>query len=181
MMDRIIETSPLGSLSHDYLTKNRHGILLRPKDYILELYLRGEKDISPIDKEYRRKLIRYLWEITVTMNKEEQLYPLNTIPHNLKLICDSKNLNVYVTLNMLPTNKIKIPNEVDLGYIPSVISNVIKNNISTITGGKILKIKTDWHNKNYIIKVVLYYGKTSGTLYKKMNVLRLTNIINGMR
>jgi hypothetical protein len=157
--------TPLGSLARLYLkkTSSNAGILLDPETYTLEFYPAGYTQISKRDKVSRQIIYQKLWEKAVSDRQEDETYPLSQTKHVLKLVYDpynSKDTNAVQILIGLPNS---CDLDIDLGFIPKRISKVVRKNIDMFSGGRILKVRANWHKKYYTAKVILGYNDVFAT------------------
>lgn len=147
-----------------YLVKSsKHaGIYLNPDECTLELYPKGYTQLSYKDARPRQVTLKKLWEQAVMMGTENQLYPFGTISHTISLVPDPNNSYdknaLQVILHWNPIETFPNLNGKDLGFIPSRISEVVNKNLEMISGGRILKVRANWHKKYYTAKVILGYN-----------------------
>lgn len=158
-------TSVLGDLHRLYngtRSKGKSaGILDRPEDGLLEFYAAGYTKRSPRDNLNRQVLHQALYEAAVTLGTEEDMFPFDEHDHEVVLIPEpDNNFDQYALQVVLRANTGPLSNMpgADLGYVPQKISRVLKNNLDMITGGRIYKVRTQWHKKHYTTKIVLAYG-----------------------
>lgn len=162
MTEKLI-SSPLGELSVSYLKKDsKHaGILLKPDEFTLEFYPKGYTQFSQRQGVKRQENLEKLWQLAVSIKREDTLFPFEGIPHTVELVPEPNNPKdphaLVVQLKAPFTgNKLEFADEFDLGYVPARICKNLKWKM--FTGGRILKLRTNWHKKYYTAKVVLGYN-----------------------
>lgn len=185
MMSQKITKSPLAELGVSYLIKDsaHAGILLDPDNYTLEFYPKGYTQVSDRDNRNRQLTLKAVWELAVTMGKEEMLYPFESVQHNIKLIHDRHNTvdkhAVRVILEC-PFNGSRLQHldGMDLGFVPQRISKQLCARLSMINGGRILKIRANWHKRYYTAKVILGYEGKFSTFTDFGDTVRFTDIMD---
>lgn len=160
--------TPLGGIGKLYLEKkNSQGAIhLKPEEKTLELYPAGYTKNSSRDGNNRQAALKSLYEIAVNMGTQDMLYPFEEVPHNIKLVHQRNNPKdpyaMYVVIDApVPGSMLGHLDGRDLGYVPLKVSeHVHKHGLigGLITGGRILKIRANFHSKYYTCKVIFGYG-----------------------
>lgn len=183
-MKEMIFKSPLGSQSQFYevKTKQNGGIQDTPTKGTLEVYPAGYTKFSEKDDEHRQDLYQKLWEESVTSHSEEKLFPFGKKDHWIELVPNPENKfdpnAIHVVFRATPESPLAQLNGRDMGFIPMKISKMLKKNIKLINGGKILKVRSNFHKKYYTAKIVLGYGDTTFSSLDKTTMARFTAILN---
>ena len=188
MTQEILTKNPLGSYGKIYTVKKNSNasIYLNTDAKTLEFYPVGYTKHS--DKDYlpRQNTLKYLFEQAVSINTEQQSYPLDSIPYNLKLVHIHDNASDQYALRVVidcphVDSKLHHLDSKDIGWSPKRISRNLTLGNNMITGGRILKIKNNWHNKYYTCKVIFSYGINSP--FRNNNsecIVRFINIMDEM-
>lgn len=165
---RIEEISILGDVSKYYQTKTQEGggILDEPHSGKIEMYPAGYTKPSNRDNRPRQSVYQALWETAVSQSKESELYPFGIEGHNVEIIHDPNNPHDKNALHLILRvgENSKLPRTLDgadLGFIPKKINQQILKKVDEIHGGRILKVKANFHGKYWGAKVVLGYGNTT--------------------
>jgi len=160
-------TSILGHASQLYRSKRNEtgSILDSPEKGLLELYPAGYTKPSNRDGQSRQELYKALYEIAVSKGAEGNLYPFEKDTHNITLLPDPSNpFDEHAVHLILEVSNVNSPlyhlNGRDLGFIPKKINQNILRGIDIFNGGRILKVKCNYHKKFYGAKVILAYADT---------------------
>lgn len=167
-MVRTRKTSPLGHASQLYRTKrNETGSILDvPEKGLLELYPAGYTKPSNRDSLNRQDVYKQVYESAVMKGVESNLYPFEKDSHNIILLPDPNNPYdtnaIHLILEVKDTSSpLYDLNGRDLGFIPKKINQNILQGMEIINGGRILKVKCNFHKKFYGAKIVFAYGETN--------------------
>lgn len=179
--------SPLGASSSQYQIKKKQkgNILDTPKKGLLELYPSGYTKPSPREKNApRQNTYRKIYEIAQSLGKEGKLYPFDKQgDHYIDLQPEIDNPHdsnaIFIILKAKKGSHLYELNEKDLGYIPMKISKLVKVNIRMFTGGAILKVRKNVHNKYWQCKIVLSYNDTLFVPLESTARNRFSAIIGG--
>lgn len=179
--------SPLDSLAPLYLVKQSStaGIQLDVNEHTLEFYPRGYTKFSDRDCAPRQHTLKKLWELAVSLRKEAELYPFGAVQHNIRLVPDVANPKDRHALHVVleapyKGSRLQHLDGFDLGYVPLRISKPIKRNIDMINGGRILKVRANWHKKFYTVKVMIGYNEKFKTLTDIGDTIRFTDMMDEM-
>lgn len=165
-MTRIPTNNPLGGKAHLYLEKqpSKGSIHLKPREETLEFYPAGYTKVSPLNGKNRQSTLQSLYEIAVHHKAENILYPFDEFPYTLQLAHQRNNPKdphaMYVVLRSpVPGSMIGHLDGCDLGYVPMRISEEVHKHMDLFNGGRILKIRANFHKKYYTCKVIFGYGQ----------------------
>lgn len=181
---RTMNPSVLGSLSEFYRTKSqqRGSILDLPDRGQLELYPAGYTKPSERDNCSRQDIYKELWQAAVVLNTENESYPLGKKGHNIILIPDPSNEHdpnaIHVILQTAEGTPLSHLNGKDLGYVPKKINIQILQNMNMINGGRILKVRSKFHEKYWTAKIVLGYGDMTFSAVSKTTLNRFAAILD---
>ena len=156
------QSSPLGSLSVYFKESSAQtgGIKDCPTQQCIELYPAGYTKPSKITGESRQEVHKLIWTAAQQLGKEELLFPFEGLEHNIKLVREPENAYDKFAVRVMFTSsdpKLALIHNRDLGYIPRKISKQIFTNLASISGGRILKVRENFHDKYYTTKIVLSY------------------------
>lgn len=183
----ITTKSPLGDRSQLFSDEasRKKGILDIPNEGLLQIYPRGYTKPSPRDDGHNRQIVHeFLFHHAVVLKTENDIYPFENHAHTLELIRDLKNPKDRFAINIImhaPHGLLKDIDGADLGFVPKEISAVICKNIDMITGGKIYKVRSNWHKKYYSAKVVLFYGQTIPECTDLNNLQRFSDLLTEVK
>jgi len=171
---KTLPTNPLDSKASLYLKKlNKNGAIhLKPLEQTLEFYPAGYTK-SGRRGHSRQNVLQQMWELAVSLGTEDSLYPFDRISHNIRLVHTRSNPKdphaMYVVLESpTPGSSLGHLDGRDIGWVPQRISEQIHKNEDMIMGGRILKIRSKFHEKYYTAKIILGYGKNSNIVGSDM-------------
>lgn len=173
----------LSSLSPFYTLPNpkNAGILLKPIFKTLEFYPRGYTEMSIKDGINRQDTLKYLWDLSVFNSTEEEDFPFSQLDHNIVLECINFLIPNCIRITIQSSNPqsrfFPLHNR-ELGWVPQRISRVLSQNLDMITGGRILKIKANWHKKYYTSKIILGYDGKFQACGGRKDGARFSNIMD---
>ncbi len=184
LMNQLTKNSVLGNQSSLYLTKSneRGSILDMPSKGLLELWPAGYTHPSNRDNQSRQSVYADLWERAVVDCTENDLYPFGKEGHNIVLEPDPNNEHdgnaIHVVFKAAPGSPLAHLDGRDLGFIPKKINTMILKNMDMINGGRILKVKSNFHKKYYTAKVILGYNDTTFSPLSKSTINRFRAILD---
>ncbi len=165
-MTMISPKNPLGSKASLYLTKEpKNGsIHLIPDEETLEFYPTGYTKVGN-DGKARQDVLKEIWNLSVSRRTENMLYPLGNNGYNIRLVHQYDNPKdsdaLYVVIESPNINsQLSHLDGIDIGWCPMRISKEVHKNLGMIRGGRILKIRAEFHKKYYTAKVIFGYGKS---------------------
>lgn len=174
--------SPLGSASQFYQVKKQSqgSILDIPNKGLLELYPAGYTKMSYRDNISRQDTYKRVYELAVQNTVEDQLFPFGKDDHNIELVPDPESpydtnaIHVILRTSGGPLAEL---NGKDLGFIPRKINQNILQHIELIHGGRIYKVRANFHKKYYTAKVVFGYGANTFGKLSLSSMARFASIL----
>jgi hypothetical protein len=174
--------SPLGDASVHYREKKNSngGIVDNVEMGQLEIYPAGYSQPSRRDGGNRQKAHEKVYERAVQLGTHEELYPLKGECHNVVLVPEPDNPYdanaVRVVLQGTAGTPLEDVGGKELGYIPKRISALISRNIDRISRGKIMKVRSGFHNKYYTTKVAFLYGPREFQSSEEKDLTRFSDL-----
>jgi len=161
-----VPTSILEHLSPIYQTKTSQGghILDQPSLGMLEFYPAGYT--KPDANGLQRQLAyEKLYTVAKNWDKEDLLYPFGKEDCQILLIKEPTNkfdpnaIRVVMNIRGKLVKKWDPPyTNIDLGYVPMKISQMVTKNMGMIGKSTILRVSKNIHEKYYSAKIVVKYG-----------------------
>jgi len=183
MTEKTVRTSVLGDASQLYQVKsNAQGAILdQPERGLLELYPAGYTKPSNRDNVSRQEVFKSIYELAVSKGIEENSYPFEQNTHNITLLPDPANPfdknAIHLILNAPKGSPLNFLNGKDLGFIPKKINTNILRNIELINGGRILRVKCNFHKKYYGAKIIFAYGPNTFEPASTLSLSRFSAIL----
>lgn len=189
-MERQIN-SPLAEVSRHYLVGN-DKIKDIPDEQRIELIPTGFSHLDRSTSLHRQLIHTNLYVFATHCNTETSIEPLKGwLEHDIVLIPEKDNpfdcyairIDVKLELPTYELQKIFLVNSLNkqthqfnLGYVPRQINRYISKNIDMFTGGHILSVSCNVHNKFYLARVSLSYGSNK-TFKPKGKLSRFANVL----